>query len=225
MFRAIRRRILPDYQKYFAEFSFWHERHRQDQGHFKNAHYQKILLAMAGEADEAFLRGKIVADFGCGPRGSLVWAQTAALRIGIDVLADRYMDEFKDDLASHGMVYLKSTEKSIPLPSDFVDVMFTLNALDHVDDFPAMCREIIRVLKPGGWLIASFNLEEPETVTEPQRLNPDSIKTHLLDVLDIQSYKIGEGPKENPYAPLLENQPMSYSPGRQGHLWVRALKP
>lgn len=186
LFRAVRSRILPDYQKYHAEFSFWHERHRQDQGHFKNAHYARILLAMAGEADDGFLRGKTVADFGCGPRGSLVWAQAAAFRIGIDVLADRYMDEFKDDLASHGMVYLKSTEKSIPLPSDFVDVMFTLNALDHVDDFPAMCREIIRVLKPGGLFIGSFNLEEPETVTEPQRLNPELIKTYLLNDLDIQ---------------------------------------
>ena len=46
------------------------------------------MLAMAEEPTADFLAGKIVAAFGCGPRGSLVWAPNALLRIGIDVLAD-----------------------------------------------------------------------------------------------------------------------------------------
>ena len=116
------------------------------------------MLAMAEEPDDNFLKGKIVADFGCGPRSSLFWASSASLKIGIDVLADRYADEFTDNIISHGMIYLKSTEKVIPLPSNFVDVMFTLNAIDHVDSFSNMCSEIIRVLKPGGDFIGSFNL-------------------------------------------------------------------
>jgi len=50
------------------------------------------------------------------------------------------------------MIYLKSTEKVIPLPSEFVDIIFTVNAIDHVNNFEIMCDEIIRVLKPGGIL-------------------------------------------------------------------------
>src|SRR6185437_14216387 len=110
------------------------------------AYYERLMLGMAEEPNADFLSGKIVADFGCGPCGTLVWAPHALVRIGIDVLADRYADEFPEVIRSHGMIYVKSTEKVIPLPSDSVDVLFTLNAIDHVSDFPAMCSEIIRVI-------------------------------------------------------------------------------
>ena len=183
------------------------------------------MLAIAEETTDDFLKGKIVADFGCGPRGSLVWASSAWLRIGIDVLADRYADEFTDSIASHGMIYLKSTEKVIPLPSSFVDIMFTLNAMDHVDNFSNMCSEIVRVLKPGGEFIGGFNLEEHSTPCEPQKLNEKCIKEELLSKLEIQSYRITEkGPKENLYAPYF-NGNLTYRPGREGFLWVRARKP
>jgi len=59
--------------------------------------------------------------------------QHSSLRIGIDVLADCYADEFTDNILSHGMIYLKSTEQVIPLPSAMVDILFTMNAIDHVD--------------------------------------------------------------------------------------------
>ena len=224
--RHVRSSFLADYQKHHAELSFWQGRFKADKGNFQNSHYRKILLAIAGESTDDFTRGKIVADFGCGPRGSLVWASSALLRIGIDVLADRYFDEFKTDLALHDMIYLKSTEKSIPLPSNYVEVVFTLNAIDHVDHFTAMCSEILRILKPGGLFIGSFNLEEPETATEPQRLTEEMIKSHLLDKLLVQTYRISEkGPKDNVYAPLFDTKDLVYRKGNEGILWVRASKP
>ena len=125
----------------------------------------------------------------------------------------------------HGMIYVKSTEKVIPLPSDFVDTMFTLNAIDHVDHFDVMCQEILRVLKPGGELIASFNLEEPASSCEPQQLNEQIIKENLLEYLNVQSYRITKkGPEENQYAPFYEGK-LSYEIGQEGFLWVRAKKP
>ena len=122
------------------------------------------------------------------------------------------------------MVYLKSTESVIPLPSDFVDIIFTLNALDHVDNFSDMCNEIIRVLKPGGEFIGSFNLEEPVTPCEPQQLNEKIIKENLLNYLEVLSYRITEkGPMDDPYAPFF-NGNLTYTPGQEGFLWVRAKK-
>jgi SAM-dependent methyltransferase len=208
-----------------AELAFGRSRLEIDKGKFTNSHYQKIMLAMAEESSDDFLKGKIVADFGCGPRGSLVWINSASLRIGIDVLVDRYANAFKENITSHGMIYVKSTEKVIPLPSDFVDTMFTLNAIDHVDNFDVMCQEILRVLRPGGELIASFNLEEPASSCEPQQLNEKIIKENLLNHLDIQSYRITKkGPTENQYAPFYEKD-LSYEIGQEGFLWVRAKKP
>jgi len=211
-------------EKYDAELSFWKSRLEIDKGKFQNAHYQKLMLGMAGEGTGDFVTGRVVADFGCGPRGSLAWAQNAALRIGIDVLADRYADEFSDNITSHAMVYLKCTEKVIPLPSNFIDILFTINAIDHVDNFPDMCVEILRVLKPGGLFIGSFNLEEPASPTEPQRLTEKILKEYLLEHLEIQSYRITEkGPKEDPYAPFFTGN-LSYKPRQEGFLWVRARK-
>jgi hypothetical protein len=101
--------------KYEEELAFWKSRLVHDQGTFQNKHYERIMLGMAQESSQDFLRGRIVADFGCGPRGSLVWADGASLRIGIDVLADAYADAFTDNITSHNMIYLKSTEEVIPL--------------------------------------------------------------------------------------------------------------
>lgn len=221
LLRPKRNRLI---NKYDFELDFWRSRLEIDKGKLKNSHYERLMLAMAEEPSDDFLDGKIVADFGCGPRGSLVWANSALLRIGIDVLADRYADEFTDNIISHGMIYLKSTENVIPLPSDFVDVVFTLNAIDHVDNFPVMCKEIIRVLKPGGEFIGGFNLEEPASPCEPQQLNERIIKDNLLNNMEVQSYRITKkGPVENVYAPFFDGN-LSYKPGQEGLLWVKARK-
>lgn len=211
--------------KYEAELTFWKQRFAADNGTFQNSHYEKIMLGMADEPNSDFLTGKIIADFGCGPRGSLAWAKPAAMRIGIDVLVDMYVDNFPSITREHGMAYLKSTENVVPLPDDFVDVMFTLNAIDHVDNFSQMCQEIIRVVKPGGELICSFNLEEPATVCEPNQLTEAIIQRDLLNHLDTVSYRVSnKGPKEDKYQPFYSGEELIYSPGEEGFLWVRAKK-
>jgi SAM-dependent methyltransferase len=210
--------------KYDSELRFWRGRFAADQGRFSNSHYERLMLAMAEEPNDRFLKGKIVGDFGCGPRGSLAWARSALLRLGIDVLVDRYADEFTDNLVSHGMVYVKSTESVIPIPTGYVDVMFTLNAMDHVDDFPAMCCEIVRVIKPGGLFVGSFNLHEPPSKCEPQTLSEQVIRDHLLDRLEVISYRITEmGPPEDQYGAFFRGE-LSYQAGRKGFLWVKARK-
>jgi SAM-dependent methyltransferase len=211
--------------KHLYEHFYWKMGFKKYGEVLENDRYEPIMLAIAEEENGDFLSGKVVADFGCGPRGSLAWAKSALVRIGIDVLADQYADSFKNAITSHDMIYVKSTEKVIPIPSNFVDVMFTLNAIDHVDDFPTMCAEILRVLKPGGYLIGSFNLEEPPSFGEPQTLSVKDVQTQLLDHLQVESYRIsrqGDEP-DNEYAPFFEGK-MSYEDGEEGFLWVKAKK-
>lgn len=209
--------------KYTSELRFWKSRLEIDNGVFENSHYRKLMLGMAQENDDNFLRGKIVADFGCGPRGSLVWADSASLRIGIDVLADCYAELFYSNIISHVMMYVKSTEKVIPIASNSVDILFSLNAMDHVYDFRDICKEVIRIIKPGGDFICSFNLEEPRKVAEPQRLTERIIHDNLLAFLDVKSYRITKKGPEG-YAPFFEGN-LSYKKGEPGYLWVRATKP
>lgn len=212
--------------KYIYEHFYWKMGFKKYGETLENDRYEPLMLAIAEEQNDDFLSGKVIADFGCGPRGSLCWAKSALIRIGIDVLADRYADSFKNVITSHNMIYVKSTEKVIPIPSNFIDVMFTLNAIDHVDDFPTMCTEVLRVLKPGGLLIGSFNLEEPPTLWEPQTLSVDDVQKNLLDFLEVESFRISrQGPEvDNEYAPFFEGN-TTYEKGEEGFLWVRAKKP
>lgn len=211
-----------------AELKFWRDLHTEQGGRFtfKNpGYYRDLMLGIAGEEDAAFVTDKVVADFGCGPRGSLTWAQTASIRIGIDVLAASYADLFPDEIAAHEMIYVTSTEKRIPLPSGVVDVMFSINALDHVSDFAAMSSEILRVLKPAGLLVASINLDEPPTAEEPQQLTEELVRRQLLASLIIDSYRtVDRHGVDQPYARAFERGSLERTKGMPGFLWVRARK-
>ena len=221
----IYRKIVPypTPDKGAEELRFWVKEYEREGGRFENDWYAKNMLAMAAEDDDTFLAGMIVADFGCGPRGSLQWASSAKERIGIDVLAQAYTQRF--DMSSHGMRYVANTEEEIPLPSDHLDFLFTVNAMDHVDSFDRMCMELLRILKPGGEFIGSFNLHEPPTPCEPQSLDEDTIQSHLLKHLQIKSYRTApKGPEGQRYAHFW-NHTRTLDRGEEGFLWVRAKKP
>lgn len=211
----------PSPDKYISELNFWKSQYQNENGSFENGWYKRDMLAIAGENSDAFVRGKVVADFGCGPRGSLTWATLAKDRIGIDVLTEVYKLNF--DLSAHSMRYLKSTEDSIPLPRHSVDILFTLNAMDHVVDFSTMCKELLRILRPGGEFIASFNLNEPPSPTEPQCLTEKLVKQHLLSFLRIKSYRLAPmGDSANIYIHCFDGSVAK--DGEESILWVRAAK-
>jgi hypothetical protein len=80
------------------------------------------------------------------------------------------------------------------------------------------------VIKPGGCFIGSFNLEEPATSTEPQRLDEERIKKHLLDYCKVESYRVSTpGPPGNQYQPFFDGE-ISYQEGELGILWIKAKK-
>ena len=218
LYWALQHGTSPTRAKWSSELAYWRE--QWSQGRFDNSYYQHLMLAIAGETSPEFLAGQCVADFGCGPQGSLCWAKPARMRIGIDVLADRYSDF---GIAAHDMCYVRSSETGIPLPSAYVDVVFTVNALDHVERLGTMCSEILRILRPGGELIGSFNIDEPPTVTEPQTLTEGALQEHLLRHLRIVSRRsAAQGPPGNRYQHFDDG---SLPPPRGPRfVWVRGVK-
>lgn len=173
-----------------GELSFWKMKHRMDGGLFANHEYADIMIPMAEPLTREDLVGKTVADFGCGPRGSLAWLAEDAHCIGIDVLLPSYLAEFEADLASHKMSYVACTETFIPLRTDVVDVLYTMNALDHVNNLDAMIGEILRILKPGGHFIGAFNLGEEATVTEPQTFDREKLQNILFNRFETLSLRV-----------------------------------
>ncbi len=211
-------------EKYEAEMRYWRERHRLE-GTLGNSHYKNLLLQIAGE-DEAFFKGKSIADFGCGPRGSLEWATGFAKCYCIDVLVDEYKSL---GIENHKATYIKSSEDNIPLADHSVDVVFSLNALDHASNWKEMLQECIRILKKDGLIAMSINIDEPPSSAEPNTLTIPEIKEQLNGKISIQremASNRSDGP--NKYLNLLSwaetgAPPPAYN-GSWGILWISGTK-
>lgn len=128
--------------------------------------------------------GKRVLDIGCGPRGSLNWADNAAERVGLDPLADAYAGEFGVD--EHPMSYLQGAAEAIPFPDEYFDVVASFNSLDHVDDVHAAAAEMTRVLARSGKLLLITELNHDPRWTEPQDFSFEVLEAFSppLEVVD-----------------------------------------
>lgn len=182
-------------KKYMGELSFWEYWCSEHGLEPETDYYRKFMMDMGDIKDEHFFDGLICIDIGCGPKGSLTWLQNARAAIGLDPLCVHYL---KFEIASQRMLYLCSQAECMPLKSRSVDVVFSMNSLDHVNNFKAVFREARRVLKPGGWFIGSINLEESPTITEPWSITEDLLWKHLFYDWEKQFYKVRPKLFDNP---------------------------
>lgn len=128
------------------------------------------VRAIVGAHD---IRGKRVLDIGCGLGGIdllLVTEHGAGHVVGIDVNPDvillaRALAERK------GLCHAVSFEAYVPGPLPFADssfdIVFSKDAMVHVPDKTVFYAEIMRVLKPGGSLMASDWLWKPDAANDP----------------------------------------------------------
>ena len=213
------------HNKYLGELSFWNKKYREENECFINSFYKQLFYDIAQEENDDFVSSKIMVDFGCGPRGSLAWANRAKVCIGVDVLANEYMRLFGECLSKHNMIYVRCDEAYLPLPDNYVDILSTINSLDHVDDIDSIVSEFLRVMKSGATLLASFNLNEPVTVCEPQTLSEELLLEKLLCHFDIVSRRMAIKDKNNSYKNLREGKLIeTLNEDEIGVLWVKAIK-
>ena len=109
-------------------------------------------------------------DIGCGPRGSLEWADNTKERIGLDPLAKKYL---KLGANQHAMKYVIGTSEDIPFSNNCFDIITSLNSLDHVEDVDKSIQEITRVLKTGGLFLLIVDIHDQATLTEPSAFSWD----------------------------------------------------
>jgi len=152
------------------ELAYWQRRKRKER-HLKNDHYQQHYTDLFGLTTEDY-RNKKVLDIGCGPRGSLEWADVAAERYGLDPLANEYL---KLGAGKHKMSYVSAPSEAIPFADGYFDIVASFNSLDHVDDLDRTSAEIGRVTKPGGRFLLVVEINHPPTPTEPITLHRESL--------------------------------------------------
>jgi ubiquinone/menaquinone biosynthesis C-methylase UbiE len=177
------------------ELSFWRKR-LAEEGTLTNSHYEAFYTKAFNLTTE-FYRGKKVLDIGCGPRGSLEWADMASERIGLDPLVNAYKSLGID---RHKMKYVNGAAEKIPSDDNYFDIVTSFNNLDHVHDLDKSISEIIRVIKPGGHFLLCTDLNHAPTATEPVSFSWDIVKRfapQLAPVSEIHYESFQTGIYEN----------------------------
>ena len=107
------------------------------------------------------LTGAEVLDIGCGSGGitvDLVRRHDAGRVVGIDV-ETRVCDHARRRVDAAGLsdrVEIRLVEPGpLPFADGSFDVVFSKDSIVHIADKETMCRDVFRVLRPGGWFVAS----------------------------------------------------------------------
>jgi SAM-dependent methyltransferase len=122
--------------------------------------------------------GKTILDLGCGPYPLSIAFEDCHI-IGLDPLVQEYeragfpLFEFADRVT-----FVRGFAEDMPFPSQSFDAVISVNAIDHVDDFPGAALEISRVLKKNGVLRMQVHYHAP-TELEPNALDDEKILEHL----------------------------------------------
>lgn len=152
------------------EIKYWNDC-KEKEGILSNDHY-KYFFTQHFNLDENFYVGKKILDVGCGPRGSLEWADMCTERIGLDPLIDSYR---KLGIENHKMKYLKGNLEDIPFEDGYFDVVSSFNSLDHVDNLDKAISEIKRIVAPGGTFLLLTDVNHHATSCEPVEFSWDIV--------------------------------------------------
>jgi len=68
------------------------------------------------------------------------------------------------------------------------DVVLARNSLDYVESPERVLREARRILRPGGTLIALFDVDSVPTPREPHRLTVTRIRAALADMTVVREH-------------------------------------
>jgi len=120
-------------------------RARQSRGISNSAIYQMVKQTLATRHSG----GGVLVDVGCGA-GQLSGfiSDTCDSYIGVDAI--RYA-EFPDDSAFH----FADLNLELPLENDSADAVAAVETIEHLENPRAFMRELVRIAKPGGTIIAT----------------------------------------------------------------------
>ncbi len=155
---------------------------------------EEFLVACPNLEDE--IRGKWVLNFGSGCTGALRSFTGAALKIEMDPLIDRYVnDEFATVRRTENTILLKGYGERIPVSDQCIDVIVSCNSLDHVDSLEDSAKEIDRVLKPGGILVLVVDVKAYKTACEPSPIENAETIRDLFPGFQMEHDEIKDIPK------------------------------
>jgi SAM-dependent methyltransferase len=110
--------------------------------------------------------GERVLDIGCGNGGYLRRLAGRATVLGCDRSRGMLAELAQQDNGSPRPLLTVADAMALPLPDASCDVALAMHMLYHVPDIPLAVRELRRVLRPGGVLLAATNSEDDKQAIE-----------------------------------------------------------
>jgi ubiquinone/menaquinone biosynthesis C-methylase UbiE len=134
-----------DNRAYYDDFASWYERER-------HLPYHRMLDDLEVSLVERYATGKDVLEVGCGT-GLILQrtAQFARRAAGID-LSGRMLQKAQQ----RGLRVVQASATALPMATASLDVAYSFKVLPHIPDIQGVLREMARVVRPGGWVLAEF---------------------------------------------------------------------
>jgi ubiquinone/menaquinone biosynthesis C-methylase UbiE len=134
-----------DNRAYYDDFAGWYERER-------HLPYHRMLDDLEVEIVERYARNKDVLEVGCGTGLILGRVQEfARSATGIDLSGGMLAKA-----AARGLAVAQASATDLPIATASVDVAYSFKVLAHIPDIAGTMREMARVVRPGGHVIAEF---------------------------------------------------------------------
>ena len=175
-----------DNRAYYDEFAGWYEKER-------HLPYHRMLDDLEVDLVERYAYGKTVLEVGCGT-GLILHrvARFARSAVGIDLSAGMLVKA-----QQRGLRVAQASATALPIATASVDVAYSFKVLAHIPDIQGALREMARVVRPGGWVLAEFYnarslrrlvkaLKPPSAVSDTT--HDEHVFTRYDDAAAIRSY-------------------------------------
>jgi len=175
-----------DNRAYYDDFAGWYENER-------HLPYHRMLDDLEVDLVERYAAGNEILEVGCGT--GLILHRTARFArraIGIDLSAGMLIKA-----QQRGLRVVQASATALPIATASVDVAYSFKVLAHIPDIQGALREMARVVRPGGWVLAEFYnarslrrlvkaLKPPSAVSETT--HDEHVFTRYDDTAAIRSY-------------------------------------
>jgi ubiquinone/menaquinone biosynthesis C-methylase UbiE len=175
-----------DNRSYYDDFAGWYERER-------HLPYHRMLDDLEVELVERYGAGKDVLEVGCGT--GLILGRVAGFArraSGVDLSGGMLAPA-----RARGLAVAQASATELPVATGSVDVAYSFKVLAHVPDIGGALREMARVVRPGGWVLAEFynarSLRRLVKALKPAqavsaRTNDEHVFTRYDSAADIRGY-------------------------------------
>src|SRR5215467_15495232 len=135
----------PSTQAYYDRFAAGYENHRHHG-------YHRLVDELELELIRRYGTGKDVFEAGCGT-GLLLREAAAVARSAVGLDLSRGM---LAPARERGLRVVQGSLTDVPLPSESVDLVYSMKVLAHVPPIERAVAELARLVRPGGHLLLEF---------------------------------------------------------------------